>query len=52
MINGVDYIGFFITFGGGFILGMLMGIVVAVNMAADSEVKNGETDEENKTNRN
>lgn len=39
MINGVDYIGFFITFGGGFILGMLMGIVVAVNMAADSEVK-------------
>ena len=52
MINGVDYIGFFITFGGGFILGMLMGIVVAVNMAADSEVKNGETDEGNKTNRN
>lgn len=44
MINGVDYIGFFITFGGGFILGMLMGIVVAVNMAADSEVENGSKD--------
>lgn len=48
MINGVDYIGFFITFGGGFILGMLMGIVVAVNMAADSEVDNDRTDEGNK----
>ena len=32
MINGVDYIGFFITFGGGFIVGMLMGIAVAVCM--------------------
>ena len=40
MINGVDYIGFFITFGGGFILGVFFGIILAVNMAADSEVEN------------
>ena len=28
MINGVDYVGFFITFGGGFILGVFFGMAI------------------------
>ena len=28
MINGVDYVGFFITFGGGFILGVFFGMMI------------------------
>ena len=33
MINGVDYVGFFITFGGGFILGVFFGMMIFFAMA-------------------
>lgn len=43
MINGVDYVGFFITFGGGFILGVFLGMAIFSAMAEqDKEDMNDE----------
>ena len=40
MINGVDLIGFFLPFGGGFLVGVFLGIVIAVMMnKSDKENK-------------
>lgn len=38
MWNGIDYVGFFITFGGGFILGIFFGIAIIIMM--DKEDRN------------
>lgn len=32
MWNGIDYVGFFITFGGGFIIGVFVGIMIFAAM--------------------
>lgn len=43
MWNGVDYVGFFITFGGGFILGIFLGMALAIMMMkSDKEEENNE----------
>ena len=36
LFNGVDLVGFFITFGGGFIIGSFFGIMLASMMAVSS----------------
>ena len=39
MINGVDYIGFFVTFGGGFIIGTFVGMALYAYMSEGKDDK-------------
>lgn len=43
MVNGVDYVGFFVTFGGGVIVGVFLGMMIYSAMSEqDKEDMNDE----------
>ena len=45
MINGADLVSFFITFGGGFIIGVFFGLMMAGAMAAADREEGNKHDE-------